>query len=48
MLSTLNKTNIFTIGVILDDLSHVVAEGFDALQIQRKPHLALLSTKFYQ
>jgi hypothetical protein len=36
-----------TSAAILDELSAVLEEGFRTLQIQKSPHLALLSKKFY-
>ena len=35
-------------GIILDDLRVSLDEGFSTLQLQRSPHLALLSKSFYE
>lgn len=41
----LNSTHA---AVILDQLEKVIQLGFSTLQLQRSPHLALVSKNFYE
>ncbi len=35
-------------GAILDELQVAVEEGFESLQLQRVPHISLLSKSYYE